>query len=79
MLSVYTNSANNATVLEYSNMCPKCNVKLIPIIYGRLTPDLIDMQKEGKVIVGSGRYIKGKPTALCISCEEAFDILVYLD
>ena len=60
-------------------MCPKCHVKLLPIIYGKLTPDLIDMEKAGKIILGDGRYAKGKPTSLCISCEEAFDILTYLD
>ena len=60
-------------------MCPRCHVKLIPVIYGKLTPELLDMQKAGNLILGSGRYVKGKPTSLCTSCEEAFDILVYMD
>jgi hypothetical protein len=60
-------------------MCPRCHVKLIPIVYGKLTPDLLDMQKDGQLILGDGRYVKGKPISICISCEEAFDILVYID
>ena len=60
-------------------MCPRCSVKLIPVIYGKVTPELVDMEKSGKIVIGSGRYAKGKPTSLCISCEEAFDILVYMD
>jgi hypothetical protein len=60
-------------------MCPKCYVKLIPIVYGRLTPDLLDMEKAGKIILGDGRYVKGKPTSLCISCEEAYYQVVPVD
>lgn len=60
-------------------MCPICRVKLIPVVYGKLNPDLVDKQKSGQLVVGSGKYVKGKPTAMCISCEEAYDILVNID
>jgi hypothetical protein len=60
-------------------MCPVCYVKLIPIIYGKLTPDLIDMEKAGKIIVGDGRYVKGKPLSICISCEESYYIIANID
>lgn len=60
-------------------MCPRCHVKLIPIVYGKLTPDLIDMQKEEKIIIGTGKYKKGKPMSLCISCEEAYDFPVLIE
>jgi hypothetical protein len=60
-------------------MCPKCHVKLIPILYGKLTPDLIDMQKQNKLIVGSGKYKKGKPLSFCISCEESYEMLTSID
>ena len=60
-------------------MCPICKVKLIPIVYGKLTPELIDDQNQGKIIIGSGKYKQGKPSSFCVSCEEAFEILVYSD
>jgi hypothetical protein len=60
-------------------MCPKCHVKLTPIIYGKLNPDLIDMQNQGKIIIGSGKYKKGKPLSICISCEETYETLTSID
>jgi hypothetical protein len=60
-------------------MCPRCSVKLIPVIYGKVTPELVDMERQGKLIVGSGKYVKGKPSSFCISCEEAYDLLVLID
>lgn len=60
-------------------MCPKCHVKLTPIIYGKLTPELIDMHKEGKIILGNGKYSNYKPRSFCISCEESYDYIVLID
>jgi hypothetical protein len=60
-------------------MCPKCHVKLTPIIYGTLNPDLIDMQNQGKIIIGSGKYKKGKPLSICISCEETYETFTSID
>ena len=60
-------------------MCPHCHVKLIPIIYGQLTPELVDMHKSGKIVLGDGRYKLGKPISFCISCEETYDIFVNVD
>lgn len=60
-------------------MCPRCHVKLIPIVYGKLTPELVDLDRDGKIIIGNGNYKVGKPISFCVSCEEAFDILVYND
>jgi hypothetical protein len=60
-------------------MCPRCSVHLIPIIYGNLTPDLLDMEKEGKLIIGNGKFSKNKPTSFCISCEEAYDYIVLIE
>ena len=60
-------------------MCPKCYVKLIPIVYGKLNPELLDMSKRGEIIVGSGKYKSGKPRSFCISCEEAFESIAHID
>lgn len=60
-------------------MCPICHVKLVPIIYGKLTPDLIDMQNKGKIVIGSGKYKKGKPLSICISCEESYEMFTSID
>ena len=60
-------------------MCPRCHVHLTPIIYGRLTPDLVDLHKKGKIVIGSGDYSSDKPTSICISCEEAYLHVVPLD
>lgn len=57
-------------------MCPKCYVKLIPIVYGRLDPKRIDLQKNGQLIVGTGKYKKGKPLSFCPLCEETYEIIV---
>lgn len=57
-------------------MCPKCYVKLIPIMYGRLNPDLVDLQKQNKIIIGPGKYKQGKPRSYCPLCEESYDIFI---
>lgn len=57
-------------------MCPKCYVKLIPIMYGRLNPDLIDLQKENKIIIGPGKYKQGKPRSYCPLCEESYEFFI---
>lgn len=60
-------------------MCPRCYIKLIPIMYGKLNPELIELQKQEKIIVGTGKYKPGKPMSFCISCEEAYDFPVLID
>ena len=57
-------------------MCPKCYVKMIPIVYGKLNPDLLDMQKDNKIIIGIGKYKAGKPLSYCPLCEESYDLFV---
>lgn len=57
-------------------MCPKCLVKLVPIVYGRLTADLVDMSNQGKIVVGVGKYKPGKPLSYCPLCEETYEIIV---
>ena len=48
-------------------------------MYGKLNPELIELQKQEKIIVGTGKYKPGKPMSFCISCEEAYDFPVLID
>ena len=50
--------------------CIKCKTKLIPIVYGKLNPDMLDMQNKGLLLIG----LKGsdKPNSFCPLCEEAY-------
>jgi hypothetical protein len=45
-------------------------------MYGRLNPDLIDLQKENKIIIGPGKYKKGKPRSYCPLCEESYEFFI---
>lgn len=60
-------------------MCPNCHVKMIPIVYGRLNPHLIELEKDGKIILASKKYVNGKPRSFCPLCEESFDQAVTID
>lgn len=60
-------------------MCPICKVKLLPIVYGKLNPELVDKEKSGQIILGSGKYKQGKPLSFCISCEEFYYLPVLID
>ena len=60
-------------------MCPVCRIKLLPIVYGKLNPDLVDMEKAGKLVIGGTKYAKGKPRSICPFCEEAYDQAVSID
>jgi hypothetical protein len=53
------------------SICPICKTKLIPIVYGRLNPDLIDKQKEGLLVIGGNKDKKVK--SYCPLCEEAYE------
>ena len=58
-------------------MCPHCNNRLIPILYGFVDPKYVDMHKEGLVFLVSTTYhTKNSPTSYCKKCEESFDIKI---
>ena len=53
-------------------MCPHCNVKLIPLLYGFVDPKYVDMHKEGLVFLVSTTYhTKNSPTSYCKKCEKS--------
>lgn len=50
--------------------CYRCKSKLIPIVYGRLDKDILDMQDKGLILVGLDKT-KGV-NSYCPLCEEAY-------
>jgi hypothetical protein len=53
------------------NNCLVCKTKLIPIVYDRLDPEILDMQDKGLVLIGLDKS-PGKPNSFCPLCEEAY-------
>jgi hypothetical protein len=51
--------------------CLKCHTKLIPIVYGRLDPEILDMQNKGLLLIGMNKG-SDKPNSFCPLCEEAY-------
>jgi hypothetical protein len=52
-------------------MCKVCGSKLIPILYGQLNIKLLDMAKNGQIIIGDSVAID-RPEFYCQNCTEAF-------
>ena len=54
-------------------MCPHCNNKLIPILYGFVDPKYVDMHKQGLVfLISTTWHTKNSPNSYCKKCEETF-------
>lgn len=51
--------------------CITCKTKLIPIVYGRLDPEILDMQDKGLLLIGLN-FMSGKPNSFCPLCEESY-------
>ena len=50
--------------------CITCKTKLIPIVYGRLDPEILDMQEKGLLLVGLD-MARGA-NSFCPLCEESY-------
>ena len=50
--------------------CIRCKSKLIPIVYGRLDPDILDMQEKGLILIGLDKA-RGA-NSFCPLCEESY-------
>lgn len=50
--------------------CIRCKSKLIPIVYGRIDPEMLDMQDKGLLLIGMN--MTNKPNSFCPLCEEAY-------
>lgn len=52
------------------NNCIRCHTKLIPIVYGRLDPEILDMQNKGLLLIGLNEA-RGA-NSFCPLCEESY-------
>ena len=50
--------------------CIRCKTKLIPIVYGRLDPEILDMQDKGLLLVSMDK--NRTANSYCPLCEEAY-------
>ena len=50
--------------------CITCKTKLIPIVYDRLDPEVLDMQDKGLILIGLNSSIR--PNSFCPLCEESY-------
>lgn len=50
--------------------CIRCKTKLIPVVYGRLDKDILDMQDKGLLLVGLDKA-RGA-NSFCPLCEESY-------
>jgi hypothetical protein len=51
--------------------CIRCKSKLIPIVYGRLDPEILDMQDKGLLLIGLDTS-DIRPNSFCPLCEESY-------
>lgn len=52
------------------NICPLCKTKLIPIVYGKINPEMLDMQDKGILLIGIDK--DKSVNSFCPLCEEAY-------
>lgn len=55
----------------YMSICPICKTKLLPIVYGVVSPKMLDMQDQGKILIGLDKA--SKVNSFCPLCEEAYE------
>jgi hypothetical protein len=51
-------------------ICPICKTKLLPIVYGVVSPKMLDLQDQGKILIGMDDT--SKVNSFCPLCEEAY-------
>lgn len=58
-------------------MCPICNEKLIPVVYGHMDDRSLRLHKNGKIILAGYRERYAEThKSYCNNCLEGFDIYV---
>ena len=50
--------------------CIRCKTKLIPIVHGRLDPEVLDMQDKGLLLISLDK--SNLANSYCPLCEEAY-------
>lgn len=52
--------------------CPHCGGKVVPIVYGDPTPEVMDAAEHGKVILGGCCIALDSPDYACAVCGQRF-------
>lgn len=52
------------------SICPICKTKLIPIVYGQLNPEILEMQEKGLLLISLDK--NKTANSYCSLCEEAY-------
>lgn len=52
--------------------CINCGGKVVPIIYGEPSPELMDEFKSGEVILGGCCFLEESPDWGCLDCEAGY-------
>lgn len=63
------------TLMKETDTCPFCGHKLRLVLWGKITPDIMQQKKEGKIFIGEDLYGKTddvKPDFACGNCGESF-------
>jgi hypothetical protein len=61
-------------------MCPICNSQLIPIVYGYMDDQHLELQRQGKIILAGYRErYKDQPKSYCNTCFEGQDISIEIN
>ena len=61
-------------------MCPICNDKLIPVVYGHIDDRYLNLHRDGKIVlVGYRERYSNQPKSYCNTCFEGSDIAVAID
>lgn len=56
--------------MSFMKNCPSCRTKLVPIFYGRVDYDHLDLHREGRAFLGG---MQEKPYhSYCPLCEESY-------
>ena len=58
--------------MEVIMNCPNCKVQMLEYIYGFPTPDLLDKEEKGEVVLGGCSVHEYKPTHYCPLCHEQY-------
>ena len=59
-------------IILIMSICPICKTKLIPVVYGKVNPDIIELQNQGKLLIGMGTSSLYNVNSFCPLCEEAY-------
>lgn len=57
--------------MPFATYCPQCRSKLIPILYGRMDKEQLELEKNNRAILGG--LMKKPYNSFCLLCEETYE------